>query len=291
MVRYANMEELVNGYHYGHSDSGQIGTGTLYFTGGVLYSYGSHFPIAVRHSGGYLMNGSRYSATTDKHQARARQVLGNQPTLPFDMLCSAFGYSQEGLVNAIRMDKLEIVDSSTDTVKFMGHNEKGDPVYRHILGGALFRYDGRLFLGSIDPSGVGIGLYFITELMTQDVDTMEEAFESLKPDAVKKAEAEGRIVYRQGEFFFIRSDIDIPKVAIVKHKIIESSQPGRTNHHRVTEWASVDGQVYARGTARHTEGDHRMLKLYDDDTRKKDWFEIHENVQVQSWSVSGKQID
>ena len=48
----------------------------FYFQGAVIYSYGDHFPIAVRLTGGQVLFTSRsYSVTTARHIARVRQAI------------------------------------------------------------------------------------------------------------------------------------------------------------------------------------------------------------------------
>jgi hypothetical protein len=47
----------------------------------VLYSYGRHFPLAIRLSDGHMiMNIDKYSVTTSKHQSKLRSFLSNSAT-------------------------------------------------------------------------------------------------------------------------------------------------------------------------------------------------------------------
>lgn len=62
--------------------------GNMFARGDVLYSYGEHFPLAIRLSGGarplFLLNADSYSLTTTRHQYDARravQGLGDVVTL------------------------------------------------------------------------------------------------------------------------------------------------------------------------------------------------------------------
>lgn len=54
--------------------------GTLFgFTKGdvyVVYSYGTHFPVAVYKDGRWLVNQDRYSRTTSNHQSKVRHGVG-----------------------------------------------------------------------------------------------------------------------------------------------------------------------------------------------------------------------
>ena len=57
------------------------GTGSnLFIEGNTIYSYGYHFPIAIRIQGAngieYLWNSDKYSVTTSKHQRYVKDALG-----------------------------------------------------------------------------------------------------------------------------------------------------------------------------------------------------------------------
>ncbi len=47
--------------------SGRTGNKTIYIVGDVIYSYGPHWPIAVRKGNQAFINGDKYSVTTSKH--------------------------------------------------------------------------------------------------------------------------------------------------------------------------------------------------------------------------------
>lgn len=123
--------------------------------------------------------------------------------------------------------------------------------------------------------------YFFCELPKSSPTTVEEAYEVLKPDAVKLAEQMGRDVKRQGDIFAIpmpNADLRQMKrdggVHIVKPKLIEVD--GRLvwsgprprlleTNHEATEIVLYRGQLYARGTIVHNpEGrrpDHKRVPL------------------------------
>ncbi len=56
------------------------GTGSVYFDGPTIYSYGNHFPIATifPKKSVVIFNGSRYSPTTRQHQSDARQAIDRE---------------------------------------------------------------------------------------------------------------------------------------------------------------------------------------------------------------------
>lgn len=69
-----NQRDLIHKWAHGLND-GKSG-GAVYATGGVLYSYGSHFPLGIRCGDidgkpAYLLNSRGYSVSTSKHQSWA----------------------------------------------------------------------------------------------------------------------------------------------------------------------------------------------------------------------------
>lgn len=46
--------------------------------GNVIYSYGYHFPIAIKFQDGFIFNISRYSRTTSKHKGIVRRAIGDR---------------------------------------------------------------------------------------------------------------------------------------------------------------------------------------------------------------------
>ncbi|RTL04164.1 hypothetical protein EKK58_11150 [Candidatus Dependentiae bacterium] len=85
---------------------------------------------------------------------------------------------------------------------------------RHFTGALLLENHGRKFLMDVDRIEITHGIFnaFFVEVNSQ-VKTISEAYESMKPEEVKKAESEGIEVLRQGEWFFIKTD----KVITVNH--------------------------------------------------------------------------
>ena len=109
----------------------------------------------------------------------------------------------------------------------------------HFIGSQLFSVSGdkdgetlrKLFLFDIDRVEIVNGIFnpFLVEVPDTTVDTIESAYDSLIPDAVKTAKANGVAVQRQGEWFFVQTDIDptippvdaivIPKEDLLKRKV------------------------------------------------------------------------
>jgi len=293
---YPSIDAVLNAYVNQLSSNGRNSTESLFFEGDVLYSYGYHFPLAVRLDDGfYIVNGDKYSVTTSCHQSALFSIIPNsrRVEIPYSALLGAFGITSRGL-EGIEKDvkKIRVIDWQNDTwIPTNRFDKNGERIYEHVLGGSLFEYEGRRFLSGMDESGVRNGLFFLTELVDNEVETVADAFESLKPEQVKQAEAEGKKVLRQGEWFFVEvGDLDTGlKVEVQKQYVLKGRRADREDHHVVTEGIEIDGRQFVRGVVKHSRGEHRMLKLYEPGVKRKDrpWFEAFENVQVNSWSASG----
>ncbi len=65
----------------------------MFIEGDILYSYGQHFPLAVRRKWGasiaYLINGDRYSISTASHQRQCITKLTPNVQVPFSALIAA----------------------------------------------------------------------------------------------------------------------------------------------------------------------------------------------------------
>lgn len=59
--------ELPHVWAHGTQSHGRTSNGSFYFKGDTIYSYGSHFAIAVRMDDAYLLTVRNYSNTTSKH--------------------------------------------------------------------------------------------------------------------------------------------------------------------------------------------------------------------------------
>lgn len=294
---YGTNEECVDAYVNMRSYDGRTPTENMYFDGNVIYSYGSHFPMAVRlQNGFYILNGDKYSTTTGKHQSILWRQIPNtkRVEIPYSALLGALGRGTWRGYGNLVTDILDInvIEWKEDRYVNTGRFTKdGNIIYDHILGGTLFELDGRMFLSSIDESGTGHGLFFLTEIVDKTVATIDEAFESLKPEEVKQAEASGETVLRQGEWFFVpveQVEKEITENSEKKY-MLKNRDEQREDRHFATDGAEFEGRQFVRGVIRHNGGEHRQLKLYEEGTRasKRPWFEAFENIQVESWAASG----
>ncbi len=73
MKRYKSNSELVHAFATYQSYQGKANN--MHFSGGTIYSYGSHFPIATRADGITFFNLHGYSNTTRKHKSLVRSAI------------------------------------------------------------------------------------------------------------------------------------------------------------------------------------------------------------------------
>ena len=279
----------------------------------TLYSYGYHFPLAVRLPDGFLVNGSHVSMSTTRHQNLTFRVLDDAKeryaVVPFDAIgATLYGSPNRSpwptWQNSTREAVAEVRANASIAVPTNGERWREVPYHKsdgteatrlvHTLGDAVIRVREHYYISAVDETGVGRGLYFLTELKTRQAPySLADALEMLKPEAVQNAERSGTEVRRQGEWFAIPQEV-------ATHKLMQDVQRGlavfrrhhvlgRDGHHRLTEsviykHGPQKGDVYARGTMRHTEREHRLLSL------PKVWFRIVHATQGQSYSLGGRGV-
>lgn len=139
--------------------------------------------------------------------------------------------------------------------------------HRHWLGDSLFiaRSNGRRrrFLSSFDYQEAR-PLYFLCEMpRTSDACSVEQAYEDLKPEEVKTAEAAGLEPTRQGDMFAVPTELTTREVKLLtphrKGRIVKRPRRGLlgTNHTASEVLFCTYGRVYARGLLYHEPGAHR----------------------------------
>ena len=113
----------------------------------------------------------------------------------------------------LALEKVKIVDQGTAEIikrKVLVKQGYGDDkdTYRwesvHFVGPVVFEVEGKQMLLDLDRREVGFGIWnpFVV-ILNSRVSSVSEAYESLKPKAVKDALKAGLDVKRQGEWFFI----------------------------------------------------------------------------------------
>jgi len=186
-------------------------------------------------------------------------------------------------------------------------NENKEPEgFWHVLGGTLFKFvdeDGKAtyWLCALDEQN-----YFCAQLPTE-ANTVHKAFEALKPQEVQDYEAQGKTAKRQGEWFFIPTDLtdrhwaDLLQVRTLAEfrkglSVRPLPNPHGGNEH-VCRYITVNGAIFAQGTVRHVTpshigwdghvyggnatGEHKALKLGNV------WHEVYRNTEIKSYVNSG----
>jgi hypothetical protein len=254
----------------------------------TLYSFGHHFPLLVRLPDGFLVNGNRYSVSTARHQrlvfgvlAEERQRYAVVPFAALRMAALAAGRMRPGpffagsVVEGVKAAVSIVVPSGGERWLEAGSYRKADGStakrWIHTLGDSVIRVHEQRYVSAVDETGAGRGTYFLAELPDRrSPQSIAQALELLKPPAVRDAEKKGLAVTRQGEWFAIPSRTDTRRLmcdirrglAVRRHNHVL----GRDGHHRLTDaviyrYGPNKGWVLARGTMRHTRGEHRMLAL------------------------------
>lgn len=295
-MKYGSLEKVIKRFITGDTDYGYTTpNGSLYVEKGVLFSYGSHFPLAI-HLGRYqLINADKYSNSTGKHQSMTIRACYNPVEIPFSALSSAINNNIYRVNNGYEFnpytlnENLDIIDHADDvwTTKTR-RNSKGEleEYQHHLLGGCVFSFKDRYFFSGIDETGKGNHIYFLTEL-TKPALSVEDALHSMKPQEVIEAENNNLKVLRQGEWFFIPADFsnkDLSSAKILKGAYL--TKDNTEGHHTASEVMFFEGRQYCKGIVKHSTGDHKQLKLYEDIKDKK-WYLASHNVQIKSFNAVG----
>ena len=194
------------------------------------------------------------------------------------------------------MTQTRILDQGeAETVKReVRKDKKGNAVFQdvHYTGASLFQNGTSYFLFDIDRVEIEHGIFnpFIVEL-PRAVNTIDEAYDSLIPLAVRTAQAEGREVLRQGEHFFIRiaesSDYkaDLARVrdsgSIDKNnrfKTARLSAQGNRDH-EASRFNEKSGLV--SGFVKHWGREHMDLDL------TLGWYRPIPNTAVKAFTITG----
>src|SRR5713101_4049904 len=268
---------------------------------GTLFSYGRHFPLVVQIPGGFLVNGSRYSVSTARHQSLALRALAESgqryAVVPFNAIERAMAALNHRVPVSFLSELKEAVSITVPSseerwrsVEYM--KPDGTAAYRsvHTLGDSVIRVRDHEFVSAVDETGVGRGIYFFTQLAgRKTLSSLQEALDMLKPPFVRNAEKKGLEVKRQGEWFAVPARIGTRQLMRdVRRGVAVHGQDhvlGRDGHHRlkhsvIYKYGPKKGQVFARGSMRHTRGEHRMLAL-------PEWSRIVHSVQGRSYRLSG----
>ncbi len=151
----------------------------------------------LRYEGTRMAFGNRTRPWGLTPSQRIVEAMG-VPQLPFGALIEA----------GLKISEITILDKSgPETVKRRDRQVKDVWKYRdvHFTGAMLFKTGTATFLFDIDREEIKHGIFnpFIVQL-PNFANTIKDAYNSLVPDEVREAMADGVKVLRQGEHFFIR---------------------------------------------------------------------------------------
>lgn len=158
----------------------------------------------------------------------------------------------------------------------------------HFTGASLFEVQGKIFLFDIDRREIKHKIFnpFLVQLQVE-ASTIADAYESLKPQAVKDAEAKGLEVKRQGEWFFIpvKGKFEPRKAAPNRWDKREfeplTLRAGQNRPNTVSKYADDgNGGQVVTGYVEHSGREHAKLML-------DGWFRPVPNTSVQSFTLTG----
>lgn len=273
-------------------------------------SSGQSAPLAVRlKDDSLLVNGASLPWPISGHQSEVLDSLQNSTArfgvVPFHSIVAAWtdgtvrDWNQQPIPTKHLQNEVGIVvPSSGERYREISETDKhGRTRTRrvHTLGDSVVRIRDRYYLSAVDETGTGwSGMYFLVELLTDHApESLQDAFQFLKPQVVREAEVGGANVRRQGEWFAIPTNLrtsalmkDVERgVAAYRERHVL----GREGHHQVEEaviyrHGPQKGEVYARGLLTHTGGEHRDLDL-----GTVRWHLLVHNVAGSSYTLSGTQ--
>jgi hypothetical protein len=255
---------------------------------------------------------------TESHRVSSEQLALAEliPMIPFNLIreagLSLNGYAEidKGIeeilyrkfTNQLSLSKYEPIQNNQEIKNFkvlsQSENYSKDILYnveyfqgQHFAGARLFKIDTRVFLLDVDRNELQHGLInpFLVELQDTTVKTINEAYESLKPQVVKDAELNKSEVLRQGEWFFIPVDSTEKQLELdrLNEEIKKENRhftgilrAGNNRPNRVTDMVTIDGIHFVQGTVSHTGREHEDLELGR-------WHRAIPNTSVTSWTITG----
>lgn len=97
----------------------------MFIEGNIIYSYGTHFPIAMRLPfNRFLFNTDKYSSSTSKHQSYVMSAInGEVIECNTQEIKNAVGYPEKPVV-ITKVEKYDCVDDCLENIKQI-YKEKG----------------------------------------------------------------------------------------------------------------------------------------------------------------------
>src|SRR6266852_1356803 len=272
------------------------------------YRPAERVPLAVRlDDGGLLVNGAGLSWPISRHQRKTLRAVEASKSrfgvVPYHSIVAAWHAVEKADWDQAPIPTRDLQKEVSLVVQRQGERWKEEEVEDkdgqeevksvHTLGDSVIRVKDRYYLSAVDETGHGAGMYFLAELATDRApQTLEDAFNALKPSVVREAEARGANIMRQGEWFaiptkFLTSELmrDVERgIAAYRLKHVL----GKDGHHQLEEaiiYRAGDrkGQVFARGVLSHTNNEHTDLDL---GTIR--WYLIVHNIAGAAYTLTGK---
>ena len=161
----------------------------------------------LQYANTHMAWGRRVAPSQERECQRVLQEAGAIP-IPFNALTEAGIDPKE--VHIVEkgpgetITRMRLVEGKVVNGGWQPEHQKEST--EHFTGACLFEAKGQMFLFDIDRREIEHKVFnpFIVKL-PQAVQTIQEAYDSLMPQAVKEAIAAGKKVLRQGEWFFIPS--------------------------------------------------------------------------------------
>ena len=276
-----------------------------------IYSYGHHFVLGTRKEEGdwgcgvkFIVNGDRYSSSTSGHTNLVIHACKPNVQIPYSALDAA-GLAESNFNRHIAPDSdLRVVAYQDDqwypvcrtcgrdvdpirtvhridTSNLCPSPDAEEPVrYEHVLGGVVVALSDKYYLSAIDRNEPWrLRAYFLCQL-PYGVSSIGDAYDALKPQRVKDAEAEGIEVRRQGDVFLIRVtekdwNLELGRDMLAKdHRLWDRT-------HVASKALIADDRVFVSGKLTHERRQHRAVFF------KGVWYEAVMNTALASWNAVG----
>lgn len=320
MTRKNLGHQTVDVWAEGSQQFGQNRTdGNLYFEGRNLYSYGRHFKLGYRGDGYFVLNSDGSTVTTTRHQSDVRATMRGRMhiELPFQALYGAGISVDQVRIVDVEPDRVWTTEHRRKVmVSNEGHVYAGGgswdatwngewedyEVQHHMMGRSVFRVGRRWYLSGLDETARNEREGYFLAQLPKAAKSVAHATELLKPpEAILRESWKPEGVKRQGEWFFIEDHLvktrdltPVPTtvmrtgwqrpgayIAEIEATFIPHRDRDRQTRHYPTELRRLGKDLYARGTVRHLNLDHKMLTL------GKVWHLVKENREVISYSGFG----
>ena len=284
-----------------------------FIEGNKIYSFGHHFVLATRKEEGdwgcglrFIVNGDRYSSSTSGHTNLVIHACKPNVQVPYSALHAA-GLTESNFGrHVVPNSDLRVVAHEDDRwyevcrtcgkdINSTGALHLDDESnicpspdgkepwrYEHVLGGVVVELGGKYYLSAIDHNEpCRLRSYFLCEL-PHSVSSIGEAYDALKPQRVRAAEAEGIEVRRQGDVFLIRvteKDWSL-KLHYGRDTLTKDHRLGGGTH-VASRALNAHGRVFVSGKLTHERRQHRTVFF------KGVWYEAVKNTALASWNAVG----